>query len=167
MKRLLLWLWKNLPMTAGMRFAALWLMNRKFLLGVNGVVVNEDGRVLLLYHSYRRDYPWGLPSGWVKRGEQPEEALIRELDEEVGLAVRVLALLDARIEPGLSRLDLTLLCRPLTPGATAPQPQDIEIQAAGFYRPGEFPGPLIRVQEEMITRGLALLGGPSDPPPGR
>lgn len=163
-KRFLLWLWRVLPLTRGMQFVALWLMNRKFLLGVNGVVVDSDGRVLLLRHSYRNDYPWGLPSGWVKGGEQPEAAIVRELREEVGLDARVICVLDVRIDHDLPRVDLTLLCRPSAPVTARLRPRDVEIQAAGFYRPGEFPGPLIDPQPEMIERGLAVLGDPGVPP---
>ncbi len=164
MKRFLLWLWKVLPLTRGMQFAALWIMNRKFLLGVNGVVVDGDGRILLLRHSYRNDYPWGLPSGWVKRGEQPGEAILRELREEVGLEARAVSVLDVRIDRNLPRVDLTLLCRPCAPVAARLRPRDVEIQVAGFYRPGQFPGPLIDPQPEMIERGLAVLGDPRVPP---
>jgi len=109
LKRFLLWLWRVLPMTRGTRFAALWRLN----LGVIGVVVDDAGRVLLLKHSYRNEFPWGLPAGWARRGEQPEETIVRELQEEVGLRVRVVSVLDARIDRTLPRTDLPLLCRPV------------------------------------------------------
>jgi len=161
LKRFLLWLWRVLPMTRGMRFAALWRLNQKFLLGVIGVVVDDAGRVLLLKHSYRNEFPWGLPAGWARRGEQPEETIVRELREEVGLRVRVVSVLDARIDRTLPRTDLTLLCRPVDhPAGSAGQlrPRDTEILEAGFYRLGEFPGVLIDAQEEVLRRGLAALG---------
>jgi ADP-ribose pyrophosphatase YjhB (NUDIX family) len=157
MKRFLLWLWKVLPMNRGMQFRALSVLNPRFLLGVNGVVVDDLGRVLLLKHTYRNTYPWGLPSGWARRGEQPEETLIREIREEVGLAVRVVSVLDARVDKAYPRLDLTFLCRPAGPVGEV-RPRDSEIERAGFFRRGEFPDELSRPQPELIDRGLAELG---------
>ncbi len=157
MKRLLLWLWRVLPMTYGVRFRALWLLNQKFLVGVAGVVVDDLGRVLLLKHTYRAPHQWGLPSGWVQRGEGPREAIVRELKEEVGLPVRVLSVLEVEADPVYPRVDLTLVCRPDGPVGDL-RPLDREIERAGFFRPDEFPGPLPPPQPDLIRRALASLG---------
>jgi ADP-ribose pyrophosphatase YjhB (NUDIX family) len=157
MKRLLLWLWKVLPFGRRPQTVALWLLNRKFIVGVIGVVVDGSGRVLLLKHYYRNEYPWGLPSGWVKRGEQPGEAMRRELREEVGLEAKVVSVLETRADPSLPRLDITFLLRAGGP-ASGPRPLDVEITDAGFFRPGEFPGELPDPQPELVRKGLAQLG---------
>jgi 8-oxo-dGTP diphosphatase len=57
--------------------------------GAVGAVFNADGRVLLLEHAFRTDFPWGLPGGWVEPGEEPHAAVRRELHEELGLDVEV------------------------------------------------------------------------------
>lgn len=48
-----------------------------------GALVERDGELLLV----RQDDRWMLPGGAVERGETHAEALVRELDEETGLAV--------------------------------------------------------------------------------
>ncbi len=53
-------------------------------LGVAGAVFDQNGRVLLVRHSYNPG--WRLPGGGVDRGEPPRQAVLRELAEEVGLS---------------------------------------------------------------------------------
>lgn len=66
----------------------LHLLNRisaRFTVGVTGVVFNHRGEILLLEHVFHSPSPWGLPGGWVRRRERPQDALRRELLEELGL----------------------------------------------------------------------------------
>ncbi|MGH6968623.1 MAG: NUDIX hydrolase [Stellaceae bacterium] len=49
------------------------------------VAVWLDGHVLMVRHSYRDRLSW--PGGGIKSGEQPVEAAVRELAEELGLRV--------------------------------------------------------------------------------
>jgi 8-oxo-dGTP pyrophosphatase MutT (NUDIX family) len=52
-------------------------------LGVAAIATGPEGRVLLVRHTYRAG--WYLPGGAVDRAEDPECAVMRELEEEVGL----------------------------------------------------------------------------------
>lgn len=53
------------------------------------IVLNDDQSSVLL--TQRRDVPvWVLPGGGVEDGESPEEALLREVQEETGLVVDII-----------------------------------------------------------------------------
>lgn len=53
------------------------------VMGVAALVLDAQGRVLLVRHGYSPG--WRLPGGGVGRGELPVDAVLRELQEEVGL----------------------------------------------------------------------------------
>ena len=105
---MLLWLWKVLPLPRWSRRAYLALTHPRFLIGVMALIRDEQGRVLILEHTYRREHPWGLPGGYLQAREEPAQGLAREVEEETGLRVEVGELLAA----GLYRDDqLDLLYR--------------------------------------------------------
>ena len=55
---------------------------------VNGILFSEDRSQILLIK--RRDVPvWVLPGGGIDLGESPETAVIREMEEETGLKVKI------------------------------------------------------------------------------
>lgn len=72
---------------------------------VVGVAVLRDGRVLAARRSYPEDLAgrWEFPGGKVDDAESPEEALVREVDEELGCRIAVAGWLEPEVEirPGL------------------------------------------------------------------
>lgn len=51
------------------------------------LIRDETGKVLMIHPTYK-PY-WDLPGGYIERGETPSEACRRELNEELGLDVRL------------------------------------------------------------------------------
>lgn len=81
------------------------------LASIKGVVLDGD-RVVLLENE--RD-EWELPGGKLELGERPEECVGREIEEELGLRVRVGPILDAwlyHIADGADVLIVTYGCLP-------------------------------------------------------
>jgi len=62
-------------------------IKRPITLGVVGLIFNEAGEILLERLSYRKG--WYLPAGGVKKGESVEDALCREMREELALHIEV------------------------------------------------------------------------------
>ena len=60
------------------------------------VIFNHDQQILLERLTYQEIHPWGLPGGNLNYGEEPEDAVIREVKEEIGFDVEVRKLLLAK-----------------------------------------------------------------------
>lgn len=65
-------------------------MSAKLLLVAACALIDPDGRVLIAQRPADKQMGglWEFPGGKVEPGESPEEALIRELVEELGIAVK-------------------------------------------------------------------------------
>lgn len=129
MKSFLLKMWKALPNSELLRGSLVWLITQKFLVGVVGVVLNDAGQILLLKHTYRGKYQWGLPSGWLKRGEQPMDAMKREIKEETGMDVEVIKPLIVSGDDQWPRVDLIFLCSLINGTFSASE----EVSSARFF----------------------------------
>lgn len=63
-------------------------VRKPLTLGVRALVVDADGAVLLVRHSYRPG--WYFPGGGVRKWETLEQAAIREAREETGVEIEAL-----------------------------------------------------------------------------
>jgi ADP-ribose pyrophosphatase YjhB (NUDIX family) len=108
-KPILLRVWRDVPFPEWMRLLFLRFLNPSFMVGAMALIQDEQGRILVLEHTYRREVPWGLPGGWLKFAESPESGLAREVHEETGLEVTVDQLLAADFW-GRSQLDMLYRC---------------------------------------------------------
>lgn len=64
---------------------------RKILLVAACALVDADGRILLAQRPEGKNLAglWEFPGGKVEAGETPEETLVRELQEELGVTTRI------------------------------------------------------------------------------
>jgi 8-oxo-dGTP pyrophosphatase MutT (NUDIX family) len=110
---------------------------RGMTLGVRALVLDGDGRVLLVRHTYSRG--WHMPGGGVERGETAALAMQRELMEEAGIkATAPLALVSIHSADAHFRGDHILLFRVPSWEACAPT-QTGEIAEAGWFSPDALP----------------------------
>ncbi len=65
-------------------FRTWWRLRRAMTLGVRGLACDDEGRVLLVRHTYA--HGWHFPGGGVESGESAVDAVLREMAEEGGLA---------------------------------------------------------------------------------
>ena len=109
-----------------------WRFARGMTLGVRAVVLDRQGRVFLIRHTYVPG--WHLPGGGVETGETALEALTRELQEEACIAIdEPPQLAGVYFNNRISRRDhvLVYVIRHFTVlGAKQP---DREIAEAGFF----------------------------------
>jgi ADP-ribose pyrophosphatase YjhB (NUDIX family) len=84
----------------------------RFTVGVVGVLLDEKAeRVLLVGHVLHPKTPWGLPGGWIARGEDPAHTAEREFLEETGLHVRAVYPLLVQRAPDLhAHMDIVYRC---------------------------------------------------------
>lgn len=126
-----------------------WRLTRPITVGVRGMLIRGD-TVLLVKHTYEE--AWYLPGGGVKRGETLEEALRRELAEEVGAQLGQVDLFGVYSSFGEGKSDhaAVFLCTDLTLSGET----DREIERLGFFRLEDLPeaisgGTRLRVAEYL------------------
>ncbi len=132
-----------------------------WLPGVAAVVVDDAGQILL---GRRADTgEWASIAGILEPGEQPAEAIVREIREEAGVEAEVLDLLALRTDDPVrypngdaaQYLTILFLCRYVSGEAHVADDESLEI---AWFPPDALP-PLSVRQTERIRRGLAALRG--------
>ena len=132
-----------------------WRFARAMTLGVRALLIDENGRIFLVKHSYVSG--WHLPGGGVEAGETLGEALGRELREEGNIEITAPPRLHGLFfNNRASRRDhVALFVVRAFRQASAPVP-DREIVAHGFFAPDALPNDTTAATRARI---IEVLGG--------
>jgi 8-oxo-dGTP diphosphatase len=148
----------------------------RLLLVVAVALVDTDGRVLVAQRPEGKALAglWEFPGGKVEPGERPEQALIRELDEELGITVEDACLAPltfaSHAYPDMHLLMPLYICRRWTGFVHSREGQALRWLRAKELRDIPMPpadAPLIPVLEDLLGYGLEKSGRGKrlDPPP--
>lgn len=148
LKKLLGALWRGAPKSV--RRWSVRLVEPRFTVTAGAVVLDETGRVLLLEHVFRAGNGWGIPGGFLERGEQPEDALRRELREEIGLELAEAELAFVRTLKRPAQVEVIFRCR----ASGAMGSRSMEIKHAEWFELDRLPEGLPRDQRRIIERAL-------------
>lgn len=130
------------------------------LVGAEGAVIGEDGRMLLIRRE--DDRRWAMPGGLLEVGEAAAEGACREVAEETGVECRAVGLVGVYDNRRQKRhgpfhlLHLTFLCQALDP-MVEPQvmPECIDV---GWFAHDDLP-PLSSGHEVRIPDAFAFHAG--------
>ncbi len=139
-------MWRKLP--GRMRRWTMRLTHPRFTVTAGALIFNDKHQILLLKHTFRAGTGWGLPGGFLEKGEQPIDALRRELREEIGLEVDDVEVFAVRSFKKPQQIEVLFRCR-----ANGPlKPQTIEIERAEWFSVESLPQGLPRNQLPLIER---------------
>jgi 8-oxo-dGTP pyrophosphatase MutT (NUDIX family) len=130
-----------------------FLAARPMTLGVRGVAIDADGRVLLVKHGYVAG--WHFPGGGVEAGETCEAALERELREEANIAVEAPTRLHGLFfNVHVSRRDHVAVYEVRHFRVLGERAPDREILAARFFAPDALPEDTTRATRARLAEIL-------------
>jgi ADP-ribose pyrophosphatase YjhB (NUDIX family) len=125
---------------------------------VGAVVGDDEGRILLVQRA--DSGLWLYPTGWADVGYSPAEVVVKEVQEETGIAcepLRLIAVLDG-LRMGFTRIPLYSLvfhCRAIG-GKLEPHP--LECADVGWFAEDALPEPLAGY-ERWGTQAFAAIRG--------
>jgi 8-oxo-dGTP diphosphatase len=106
----------------------------RFLVGVTGLGVDADGKVLLARHRFGAPQ-WRFLGGFLHPRERVEDALVREIREETGLVVEVGPVLEVVTGYRWERVEIVFAYR-VSSGSAALTSEILELRS---FAPDELP----------------------------
>jgi ADP-ribose pyrophosphatase YjhB (NUDIX family) len=128
-----------------------------------GVIVERDGEVLLVRRRLNpRRGLWSFPAGFVDFDELPAEAARRECQEETGLQVEIVDVLDVIAGAGHGDADIVIVYRARIVGGERVEdhlrPAD-DVDRVAFFAPEDLPPLAFRATREAIDKWRATSAG--------
>lgn len=151
---LLLKAYRRLPRR--LRLAVIHGVAPSFTVGAICVVERDDGRLLLVRHSYRDR--WGFPGGLLNRNEEAEVGARREAREEVGLHIEVVSEPTVVVAPEPRRVDVVFRCKVVGDPDVA-EPRSPEIVECRWFERASLP----ELQHEASGALVALARATGEP----
>ena len=140
--RTLLRIWRIFPYW--LQTLASRILRPRFRMAVAALVFDEQGRILLFKHTYRK-LDWGIPAGGLEYGEQPKDAVVREFFEETGMTIEVRRLLLAESSRHFHHISLVYLCE-IVAGAFR---ESYEISEIRYFNVDDLP-PMLFDEKDLI-----------------
>jgi 8-oxo-dGTP diphosphatase len=147
-KDLISGIWRRVPKV--LRRMTMRATHARFTVTAAAIVLDQQGRVLLLKHRFRAGTGWGIPGGFIEAGEQPDEGVRRELREEVGLELQGVELVTTRTFKKPRQIEIVFRCRPHGDAL----PQSVEIRKASWFSIDSLPEGLPLDQRRLIKDAL-------------
>ena len=141
--KILLRIWRTLPLWV--HFLAAKLVRPRFRAAVAALIFDEQGRILLFKHTYRK-FEWGIPAGGLEHREQPIDAVQREFLEEAGMKLQVERLLTAVSAREDHHISMVYLCKI----ASGEFKESHEISEIKYFPVDEMPARMLTTEKELI-----------------
>ncbi|WP_436792598.1 NUDIX hydrolase [Actinospongicola halichondriae] len=126
-----------------------------FTVGAMCFIERDDGALLLVRHSYRER--WGVPGGLLERGERARDGAMREVMEEVGVAVELLGEPAVVVDARPQRVDVIFRARPIGTDEEldAVRPGSPEIVEARWFPADGLPELQFETADALVTLARA------------
>ena len=130
-----------------------WFVTRPAVWGVQAIALTATGKVVLVKHRYTRG--WHLPGGGRKRHEYAEEAVLRELREEIGLLEhgQVTPAGTFHHRPDFRRATVSLF---LVRDVRYRAPQSLEIEEVAEFDPARLPADTARFSRARLEERFKI-----------
>lgn len=124
----------------------------RFTVTAGALIFNDAGQVLLLKHRFRAGSGWGIPGGFLEAGEYPEQALRREMREEIGLELEQVEIFTTRTFRTPQQVEILFRAHV---NKVDLKPETMEVERAGWFALRSLPEGLPKDQRVLIERAAA------------